>query len=83
MLMGGAGVALLLVSPVGLEVQDWYGAYPRGAVTDPRGPSSGAGRVDRGGGWGSSARRCRAANRFYDTPGLRGRSLGVRLARTP
>ena len=26
-------------------VQDWYGAYPRGLVTDPRGPSSGADRV--------------------------------------
>ena len=23
-------------------VADWYGAYPRGAVTDPRGPSTGA-----------------------------------------
>ena len=32
-------------------VQDWYGDYPGGAVTDPGGPGSGSIRVDRGGGW--------------------------------
>ena len=42
-------------------VADWYGAYPRGAVTDPRGPSSGADRVYRGGSWFNAARGCRAA----------------------
>ncbi len=64
-------------------VADWSGAYPRGAVTDPRGPSSGAARVIRGGSWYSYARLCRAANRNWNAPGSRHGSLGFRLARTP
>ena len=43
--------------------QDWYGNYPSGSVTDPTGPSSGSGRVLRGGGWSSGAGNCRSANR--------------------
>ncbi|MBO4287887.1 MAG: formylglycine-generating enzyme family protein [Kiritimatiellae bacterium] len=42
---------------------DWYGDYPSGSVTDPTGPSSGSGRVLRGGGWGNCARYCRSASR--------------------
>ena len=64
-------------------VQDWYSAYPRGAVTDPRGPRTGASRVNRGGGCYSLARYCRAASRSGDAPGYRFRTLGFRLARTP
>ena len=30
---------------------DWYGAYPRSSVTDPRGPSNASDRVNRGGSW--------------------------------
>ena len=64
-------------------VQDWYGDYPHGAVTDPRGPSSGASRVSRGGSWVYTARFCRAAIRISAPPGYRAHDLGFRLARTP
>ena len=69
-------------------VADWYGAYPPGSVTDPRGPSTGALRVHRGGSWDAAARLCRAATRRIETQTTRyyrGRSydLGFRLARTP
>lgn len=64
-------------------VADWYGEYPRGAVTDPRGPNTGTRRVLRGGGWFSLARLCRAADRGWDSPGYRSNGLGFRLARTP
>jgi len=43
---------------------DRYGKkYPSGSVTDPEGPSSGSGRVGRGGGWYYNARNCRSALR--------------------
>ena len=64
-------------------VQDWYDDYPRGAVTDPQGPSSGTSRVRRGGSWRSAARYCRAADRDGYSPGYRSRGLGFRLARSP
>ena len=76
-------------------VADWYGAYPRGSVTDPRGPSTGVSRVTRGGYWNGAARYCRVANRnrgpyspsFHigDSGGSGDVHLfyGFRLARTP
>ncbi len=52
--------------------------------TDPRGPDEeGAGRVVRGGGYGTPAGICRAASRNADEPGLRHRDLGFRLAAGP
>jgi len=63
--------------------QDWYGDYPSGHVADPKGPSSGSRRVDRGGGWDNHAGYCRSANRDSSTPGVRHRRLGFRLARIP
>ena len=63
-------------------VGDWYGPYPGGSVTDPRGPVSGSYRVIRGGGWGDYARSCRASTRLYHSPGGRGVDLGFRLLRT-
>ena len=66
-------------------VADWYGAYPRGAVTDPRGPWTGTNRVARGGSWHFNAHYCRAADRFSGSPVIRNHNQnhGFRLARTP
>ena len=62
-------------------VGDWYGDYPGGSVTDPRGLYTGPGRVRRGGNRGGAAGSCRAADRSYDGPGYRYGNLGFRLAR--
>ena len=62
-------------------VQDWYGNYPGGAVTDPRGPGSGSYRVSRGGGWINYAGNFRVPSRFNDQPGYRSVLLGFRLLR--
>jgi formylglycine-generating enzyme required for sulfatase activity len=62
-------------------VQDWYGSYTGGAVTDPQGPPSGSDRVIRGGGWLDDAGDCRSAYRIYAAPGSRYDGLGFRLLR--
>ena len=62
---------------------DWYGKeYPSGLVTDPRGPSTGSGRVHRGGGWTRNAANVRSAYRDYASAGYRGSGIGFRLVRT-
>jgi formylglycine-generating enzyme required for sulfatase activity len=63
--------------------QDWYDRdyYRQSLGTDPQGPSTGARRVNRGGGWLINAGNCRSAGRFSDSPGLRGHYLGFRLLR--
>ena len=43
---------------------DWYGSYASGTQNDPRGASSGSGRVFRGGGWSNAARNVRSAYRY-------------------
>ena len=63
-------------------VQDWYGDYPGGAVTDPGGPGSGSDRGSRGGGWTGFAGFCRAPDRIDFSPGSRSSYLGFRLLRT-
>ncbi len=66
-------------------VEDWYGDYPGGVVTDPRGPGSGTLRVLRGGSWFDFGGVCRASVRFYLSPGERARGSGIqgfRLLRT-
>ena len=63
-------------------VGDWYGDYPGGSVTDPRGPRSGSKRVIRGGSWVNYARSCRASGHGGNSPGSRGYDLGFRLLRT-
>jgi len=61
---------------------DWYGNYPSGSQTDPRGPGSGTERVLRGGSWDDSASLVRSSNRsrFYPSYWLKG-SYGFRLVR--
>jgi formylglycine-generating enzyme required for sulfatase activity len=63
-------------------VQDWYGSYPTGPVTDPTGPSSGSFRIVRGGSRAGYARYCRSAFRNGSTPTSRGDFIGFRLTRS-
>ena len=58
---------------------DWYGSYST-AQTDPQGPSTGYGRVHRGGGWDYGAKNCRVSWRNYNTPTSFSNHLGLRLA---
>jgi formylglycine-generating enzyme required for sulfatase activity len=62
---------------------DWYGNYPGGSVTDPKGAGSGSVRVLRGGCWNYVAGNCRSANRGGNVPGFRNGSLGFRLVLAP
>ena len=65
------------------NVWEWVGGgyweYAGGSVTDPSG--SGSDRVRRGGSWYNSARYCRSANRYRDSPTDRYNTLGFRLLR--
>ena len=64
--------------------QDWYGRYSSNAQTNPTGPSSGSGRVYRGGSWYSSASYCRVAYRNRrSTPGFRFNYVGFRVVLLP
>ncbi len=56
---------------------DWYGSYSSAAVTNPAGPASGSGRVNRGGSWSSDARYSRTSRRL--TSDYRFNNLGLRL----
>jgi formylglycine-generating enzyme required for sulfatase activity len=62
---------------------DWYEGryYSQSPGTDPLGPSQGAARVFRGGGWIYYANYVRAANRGYYSPDGRVEYLGFRVAR--
>jgi formylglycine-generating enzyme required for sulfatase activity len=59
---------------------DWYGKFPKGSATDPRGLEEGSFRVDRGGSWGFRAVVCRSAFRFMFVPSDRISDLGFRVA---
>jgi formylglycine-generating enzyme required for sulfatase activity len=63
---------------------DWYGEYPKGAVSDPVGPREGSYRVFRGGCWLNVAADCRSACRNGYDPSLRfGGNGGFRVALSP
>ena len=68
---------------VGEWCGDWYGRYSSSAQTNPTGPSSGSGRVLRGGGWGYDAGRCRVSNRFSFYPSGRYAYIGFRVVLVP
>lgn len=61
---------------------DWFKKYPSGEQTNPTGPSSGPGRVLRGGSWFLDANYCRSACRFSSNPRLYGGAMGFRLVST-
>jgi formylglycine-generating enzyme required for sulfatase activity len=62
---------------------DWYdgGYYSLLPAVDPRGPSSAAERVLRGGGWNSVPTGCYSASRMKHPPEWRDGALGFRVAR--
>ena len=59
-------------------VEDRYGEYPGGSVTDPPGPASGSDRVIRGGSTSNVTNICRASFRFAHSPGRRFIDQGFR-----
>ena len=63
-------------------VNDWYEYYSSESQTNPTGPSSGSGRVYRGGCWNCEPRFCRVSHRSYSgvSPTYANYVLGMRLA---
>ncbi|MBI3049344.1 MAG: SUMF1/EgtB/PvdO family nonheme iron enzyme [Acidobacteria bacterium] len=64
-------------------VADWFeaGYYRESPASDPPGPSSGPGRVVRGGSWADYSRGLRLSYRSLASPTARGIDLGFRCAR--
>ena len=65
--------------------EDWKADYQAGAITDPKGPVTGAYRVLRGGSFDSVVSLARSSNRnnYAGSPTYRSDFYGFRLARTP
>ncbi|MDR2301742.1 MAG: formylglycine-generating enzyme family protein [Deltaproteobacteria bacterium] len=63
-------------------VRDWYGEryYSNSPGSDPTGPSSGSGRVTRGGAWNYTAWACRCASRGTAPPEYHFKDICLRLA---
>jgi formylglycine-generating enzyme required for sulfatase activity len=62
--------------------QDWYGAYKAESAIDPVGPSSGVGRVNRGGSFRIYAKDCNVYYRGSLSQDFKSNDLGFRVART-
>ena len=62
--------------------EDWFGDYPTGAVTDPKGAAMGDRRVLRGGSFNNLVSGARSSNRNGLTPAGRSYNDGFRLAKT-
>ena len=64
---------------------DWYGEnyYSHSSSTNPQGPSSGSGRVWRGGCCYNYDHYCRSGIRYFYSPGYRNGYLGFRLVMKP
>jgi formylglycine-generating enzyme required for sulfatase activity len=60
--------------------QDWAKFYPSGPETDPKGPSTGSWRVNRGGTW-DDIYVCPSDERNYLPPSHRANYMGLRLVR--
>lgn len=58
---------------------DWYGDYSSGSQTNPKGPSSGASHIFRGGSWFADAGSCRVSHRSDYNPDNIGFNLWLRL----
>ena len=56
---------------------DWYGSLS--SSTDPKGPTSGPKRVDRGGCWNVNAESCSSSHRDYNSPSYTYYYYGFRL----
>jgi formylglycine-generating enzyme required for sulfatase activity len=62
---------------------DWHGTYAAGSQTNPRGTTSGAIRVYRGGSWVSNADLSRVAIRYnFVIPTFTNNSIGFRVLRS-
>jgi formylglycine-generating enzyme required for sulfatase activity len=65
-------------------VADWYGPYTNDALVDPKGPSTGKARVQRGGAWNSSEPSwVRPSFRYGNDPSSSSYGVGFRCAADP
>jgi formylglycine-generating enzyme required for sulfatase activity len=58
---------------------DWYAVYGSGVKTDPEGPATGSGRVNRGGSWKNDLSLLRSAHRSSFSPSHRDYRIGFRV----
>ena len=62
---------------------DWYVDYSGSSAVNPQGPSSGSGRVQRGGCWEFPMESCRVSKRDHLTPSRRNPHEGFRVVCEP